>query len=171
MPMFMQKIRALRASRNRILTAVLVLLLGIPFAWAFQEGDDWGDMGGTTGATSKTGTLIVHVEGLESDDGKLRFVMFDSKENFLGNAFRAEIIDIESGQGVWTVDYLPHGVYAVLVHHDLDGNGKMDRHWYGKPKEPTGTSNNPPPRMGPPKWKQASFTFEAPKLTLDIVVR
>lgn len=161
----------MQSVKGLVRVASLALLVGIPLAWAFQEGDEWSDLEGATGATSKTGTLIVRVEGLESNAGKLRFVMFDSKENFLKQAFRAEILDIVDQQGTWTVDYLPHGVYAVLVHHDVDGSGAMERHWYGKPKEPTGTSNDAPARFGPPKWKKANFEFAAPKLALSITVK
>ena len=67
------------------------------------------------GSTEDSGTLIVRVEGLQSNEGSLRFVMFDSKENFLKNAVRSEIIEIENQQGTWNVEDLPYGVYAVLV--------------------------------------------------------
>jgi uncharacterized protein (DUF2141 family) len=47
------------------------------------------------------------------------------------------------------VEELPYGIYAVLVHHDIDASGKMERHWYWKPKVPTGVSNDAPARFGP----------------------
>ena len=122
-------------------------------------------------SADSSGTLIVRVEGLQSSEGKLRFVMFDSKENFLENAFRAEVIEIEDRQGTWIVEDLPFGAYAVLVHHDVDGSGAMERHWYGKPKEPTGTSHDAPSRFGPPKFKKARFAFDSPSQTIVITVR
>ena len=147
-----------------LLFAAFTMLLGAPFGSAVAEDD-------AASATTDSGTLIVHVEGLESSDGSLRFVMFDSQENFLKNAVRAEVIEIEDRQGTWTIEDLPYGVYAVLVHHDVDGSGVMERHWYGKPKEPTGTSNDAPARFGPPKFKKAKFVFEAPTQTMTIVVK
>lgn len=122
-------------------------------------------------AADETGTLSVEVQGLKSNDGELRFVIFGSKKAFLKRPVRAEVLKIEGQEGTWTVDDLPYGTYAVLVHHDLDASGKMERHWYGKPKEPTGTSNDPPARMGPPLWKKASFQFAAPALTIVITVK
>ena len=118
----------------------------------------------------QTGTLTVQVTGLESNDGSLRFVLFDSEENFLKQPLRAEIVEIENLGGTWTVADIPPGEYAVLVHHDVDGSGKMERHWYGNPKEPSGVSNNPPPRMGPPKYKDAKFELQSAALTLTITV-
>ena len=64
-----------------------------------------------------------------------------------------------------------YGVYAVLVHHDVAGSGAMERHWYGKPKEPTATSNDAPSKFGPPKFKKAKFTFDTPSHIITITVK
>ncbi len=145
-------------SRYLIATA-FVLLLGFPLDRVTAEDSDL------------TGTLTVRVQGLTSGDGNLRFVLFDSKENFLKHSVRAEIVEIEDQQGTWTVDELPYGTYAVLVHHDINKSGTMERHWYGKPKEPTGASNDAPARFGPPKFKNAKFQLESPTLTLTVKVK
>ena len=121
-------------------------------------------------AAAETGRLIVQLQGIESDAGDLRFVIFDSKETFLKRPIRAEALKNKGQRVTWTVEGLPYGSYAVLVHHDLNANGKMERKWYGKPKEPTGTSNNPPARMGPPLWKKAMFELSSPTLTITIQV-
>lgn len=144
----------------RLLTRVLLAAL-LTLASPAGFGDD----------EPATGTLIVEVEGLSSNDGSLRFVMFDSKKAFLKNPVRAEVVEIEGRQGSWTVENLAFGTYAVLVHHDIDGSGKMERHWYGKPKEPVGTSNDAPAKFGPPKFKNAKFQFEVSSMTLQIPVR
>ena len=151
--------------------AVVVSLLGGPLLPAVAEADETADSEEIVVADSDTGTLIVHVQGLTSDDGNLRFVLFDSKENFLKRPVRAEIVEISNRQGTWTVADIPLGEYAVLVHHDVDGSGKMERHWYGKPKEPTGASNDAPARFGPPKYKAAKFELDSPERTLTITVR
>lgn len=78
---------------------------------------------------------------------------------------------IKDRQGTWIVENLPFGTYAVLAHHDIDASGKMERHWYGKPKEPTGAFNDAPARFGPPKFKHAKFEFAVPSLTLTITVK
>ncbi len=121
-------------------------------------------------SASDTGTLTVQVQGLTSNDGNLRFALFDSKKNFLKQPIRAEVVEISDQQGTWIIEDLPFGEYAVSAHHDIDGNGKMELHWYGKPKEPTGVSNDAPARMGPPKYKKAKFQFDAPEMTLTIKV-
>ena len=145
-------------SLNKVANLAALLLLAAPVP-------GWVD------AEPEVGTLIINVSNLQSDEGDLRFVMFDSKKSFLKNAARAEITEIVDGQGSWVVENLPYGTYAVLVHHDVDGSGKMERHWYGKPKEPTGASNDAPSKFGPPKFKHAKFDFAASSMTMTITVR
>ncbi len=125
----------------------------------------------TADGADLTGTLKVHVRGLSSSDGNLRFALFDSEKNFLKSPLRAEIVEIEGQESTWIVEELPYGTYAVLVHHDLNANGTMERHWFGKPKEPTGASNDAPAEFGPPKYKNAKFQFDTPALTLTITVK
>lgn len=144
--------------RYFLVVALALSVCGPPPAVA-SEGDD------------ATGTLTVHALGLTSNEGNLRFVLFASKKDFLKHPIRAEVIEIDDQQGAWTVEGLPYGTYAVLVHHDVDASGKMERHWYGKPKEPTGASNDAPARFGPPRFEDAKFRFESASLTLTITVR
>lgn len=145
-------------SLNRVACVTALLLLAAPVP-------------GWVEAEPESGTLIINVSNLQSDEGNLRFVMFDSKKSFLKNPVRAEITEIVDGQGSWIVENLPYGTYAVLVHHDVDSSGKMERHWYGKPKEPTGASNDAPSKFGPPKFKHAKFEFAASSLTMTVTVR
>ena len=48
------------------------------------------------------------------------------------------------------------GTYAIAVVHDENGNNKMDMALF-LPKEGFGFSRDPAIRMGPPKFKSASF--------------
>ena len=136
-----------------------VILLGNPVGQVSANGADI------------TGTLIVRVGGLTSGEGNLRFVLFDSKMNYLKRPVRADVVEIMDQQGTWTVEELPYGTYAVLVHHDINTSGTMERHWYGKPKEPTGASNDASAKFGPPKFEDAKFQLESPTLTLTITVK
>lgn len=121
-------------------------------------------------AAAETGTLVVQVQGLTSDDGNLRFTLFDSKASFMKTPVRAELVEVKDRKGTWIVDDVPYGEYAVLVHHDTNGNGKMERHWYGKPKEPAGASNDAPAKFGPPKYRDAKFQIESSQLAITITV-
>lgn len=55
-----------------------------------------------------------------------------------------------------TFEGLPVGTYAVLVLHDENANGKLDK-TLGIPREGFGFSGNPKIRMGPPKAHSVRF--------------
>jgi uncharacterized protein (DUF2141 family) len=51
---------------------------------------------------------------------------------------------------------LPPGNYAITVYHDLNGNGELDRKFYGPPKEPAAFSNDYTP-FGPPRFSSCAI--------------
>ena len=122
-------------------------------------------------AQADTGTLVVEVRELEFDGGKLRFALFDSDESFFKEAVAYGDLDVTDSGATWVVNDLPFGTYAVTVHHDVNNNGEMEQHWYGKPKEPTGASTNPSLRFGPPTFEKTKFEFASAELILGIIVR
>jgi uncharacterized protein (DUF2141 family) len=54
---------------------------------------------------------------------------------------------------------LPPGKYAISVYHDLNGNGKLDRKFYGPPKEPASFSNDYTP-FGPPRFSACAIELK-----------
>ena len=60
---------------------------------------------------------------------------------------------------------------TLVAHHDINANGKMERHRYGQPKEPSGASNDAPAKFGPPEFKHAKFTFDVRSLQLTVTVK
>jgi len=144
--------------RFLVITAV-TLLLGDCLGWA------------NANAADMSGSLAVRVQGLISDDGNVRVTLFDSKKNFLKRPIRTGVMKINDHQATWIFEEVPYGTYAVLVHHDVNASETMERHWYGKPKEPTGASNDAPAKFGPPRFDDAKFQFESPTLSLSITVQ
>jgi len=140
-----------------LLVAALVLL---PLSLSADE----------TTPTSE-GTLVVTVLGLKSSAGNVRFVLFNSKESYLKESFKSAIVEIENETCVWVAADLPHGEYALAVHHDVNGNGEMERHWYGKPKEPGGFSNDAPARFGPAKYDEARLVLDTPEKRIQVTVK
>lgn len=148
----------------RLLSRIFIVMV-----FVLLQGDPPGAV--TADGADLTGTLVVRVQGLKSDDGNLRFVLFDSKKDFLKSPVRAAIVDIRNQQGTWIIEQLPYGTYAVLVHHDVNASGTIEQHWYGKPKEPTGASNDPPTRFGRPRFEKVKFRLEASALTLTVTLK
>ena len=52
---------------------------------------------------------------------------------------------------------LDPGRYAIILFHDENGNGKLDKNALGVPTEPYGFSNNVPGFLGPPAYKKRSW--------------
>ena len=64
-----------------------------------------------------------------------------------------------------------YGTYAATVLHDENGNGVIDKNFLGMPREGAGASNNPKPRLGPPRYDEATFTLNEPTRTVAITVK
>jgi len=124
-------------------------------------------------AAQDKATLTVEVVGVNAAKGKMEISLFKEPKGFpdtAANAIRHEFVDIDpqtvKAKVVWA-DLAP-GVYAVAVHHDENGNGKMDTNIIGIPKEGHGASNNPKPARRPPTFEEAQFTLAAPAQTVEV---
>ena len=71
----------------------------------------------------------------------------------------AEEIDLQNFQ---INSMLPRGEYAISLFVDSNGNKKLDKNFFGIPKEQYGFSNNVMGRMSPPTFDQAKFMIEGP---------
>lgn len=56
---------------------------------------------------------------------------------------------------------LPPGQYAVIVLHDENGNGRLDKNFWGVPTEPYGFSNDAQGILGPPGFEDTAVTIGA----------
>ena len=103
-------------------------------------------------------TLIVDFENIENVSGTLYVGVFE-KENFLKKPIIGKSIDVKTSSHKIEFEDLDHGVYAVSVFQDLNGNGTMDAQSNGMPLEPWAMSGTPNP-MAPPMWEEVSFQFD-----------
>jgi len=63
---------------------------------------------------------------------------------------------------------VPPGRYAIVVIHDENENQKLDRNFFGIPKEGFGFSNNPRVIFSAPSWQTASTAVTCPATHVDI---
>jgi uncharacterized protein (DUF2141 family) len=124
------------------------------------------------GAAPPAGTITLQISGIEKIKGELRCRLYNSEENFPSKdearMFRFMVVPVAAETAVVTFEKLPFGKYAVVVHQDLNADGKMNRHWYGPPAEPVACSNGATGSFGPPKWSDAVFDFNGPELIVPI---
>lgn len=110
---------------------------------------------------AQNANLTVSIIDLKSNSGLLTVELYNSKEKFLKTAYKKGSSTIKSNSASVTFSDIPKGEYTVMVYHDINNNGKLDKSFIGMPKEPVACSNNAKGFMGPPKYDDAKFTVTA----------
>jgi uncharacterized protein (DUF2141 family) len=131
------------------------------------------------------GELKIAIEGLRSASGQLLIGLYDSRASFdrairlageiglLNDPDRVAGVALRASPTLKAEAVfinLPPGDYAVIVLHDVNGNGKLDKNSWGIPKEPYGFSNNAQGILGPPSFEDVRFPFDGCALTIGIAL-
>jgi uncharacterized protein (DUF2141 family) len=130
-------------------------------------------MGRAASPQESEDTIRAHIEGLHSDRGQVVCALFATANDFpkrINRAFARTAAHIISGRATCEFPRVPAGVYAVSVFHDENLNGRLDTNWLGVPREGVGASNNPKPRMGPPKFAAAKFQYSGACVDVEIAM-
>ncbi|HET6215454.1 MAG TPA: DUF2141 domain-containing protein [Acidobacteriaceae bacterium] len=117
-------------------------------------------------------TLTVRVVNARNANGVVRIALFQSADGFPGNASEAlhtqsEKIDPQTLTAEAVFSGIPTGTYAVMVFHDENGNGKLDKNMLGIPREGYGASNNSAKKMRAPTFDEAKFSLSSDQ-TIEI---
>lgn len=93
------------------------------------------------------GSLSVTVTGLHSGKGKLVACLWRDSQGFpsceKSRGATRLVVPVTATTMALSFAGVAPGSYAVTVHHDEDGNGRMKRNLIGMPAEGVGVSNNP----------------------------
>jgi len=120
-------------------------------------------------AFSQNTSLTITITGIKNNTGKLTAEVYNSKGKFLKSAFKTTSSTIKSNTATVTFSDLPKSEYTVMVYHDENNNGKLDKNFIGMPKEAVACSNNAKGFMGPPKYEDAKFSLIADsKITIKM---
>lgn len=113
--------------------------------------------------------VAIYITGLESAKGDLLLDVYNSEESFAEREGAVKRVKVSpDGTKANCEILLPPGQYAFYVHHDENDNGKMDRYFFGMPKEGIAASNNAEGFMGPPDYEDAAFEVTAPRVNLKV---
>lgn len=113
-------------------------------------------------------TLTVNVSGVEISKGNIRIGIFNSKDEFPeGNRFQEVFISSKENTVQNTFKLKP-GKYAVAVFQDENNNQKMDKNFFGIPKEKYGFSGRKV--FGKPNFYNAMIDVENYK-TITIAIK
>jgi len=115
---------------------------------------------------SSAGELIIRIGDVTSTDGDVRVALyadeggFDERKTYRATSLPAAVPEVEV-----RLRDVPAGTYAVLVHHDVNGDGLLDRGRFGIPTEPW-TGSTAGTRFRAPGWR--AYRFEVPPEGLSI---
>ena len=113
----------------------------------------------TTGGASYT--LTIQVENVNKDGGNIGVLVFKSIHGWPENraeALKDIIVPARPGTVTVIVPGLAAGDYAVAIAHDVNRNHKLDKNFFGVPKEQWGMSNNPHATVKAPPFSAAKFS-------------
>jgi uncharacterized protein (DUF2141 family) len=115
--------------------------------------------------------LRVVFKDTRNNDGNIYVSVHNTSNTFPMQAEKSLTQNMVSGkEKVVIFKKIPYGEYAVAVFHDENGNGKMDTHIFGIPKEGVGASNNKM-GFGPPSFKDSAFILNESEKTITIDVK
>lgn len=120
------------------------------------------NLGPAAADPAANGGLSVRLLELRNDRGRAGCLLFGSEKGFPtdpGAALQKTWCTIAGGEATCRFEPPRAGIYAVACFHDENGNGKLDAGIFGIPKEGTAASNDAKGRMGPPKFRDAKFSF------------
>lgn len=109
----------------------------------------------------------------ENTSGKLYLVIYDNKDDFLGEKGELSVYDLAELRDHPTIkiNQVKEGTYAFVAFIDENNNGIMDKNRLGIPKEPIGFSVSKMGLFGPPSFKKASYQIPGTKSVELIIER
>ncbi|MEP1095220.1 MAG: DUF2141 domain-containing protein [Cyclobacteriaceae bacterium] len=113
--------------------------------------------------------LVIKVENITSQEGKVRIALYDSEDNFLDESIKSGVVEASQGSVLYKFTNLSSGTYAISLFHDEDGDGKLNSNFMGIPSEPYAFSNNAKGMFGPPDFDECKFEMTGTKeITIDL---
>ncbi len=113
--------------------------------------------------------LTVKISDIKKTKGELYIAIYNSETSYMfpDSAYRKEKVPAIEPEVIIVFDSVDPGEYAIVIFHDKNENGDLDKLANGIPKEDYGFSNNVKGRRGPPSYTDSKFTFEGDK-TIEI---
>ncbi len=133
-----------------------------------------GSQGGTPHPPAPTQSCIlrIHVDGFRNTRGNLGTVIFTTPAGWpedLNKSFRHGPAPIDQAARTAVAEWtLPPGTYGVAAIHDENSNHKLDRNFFGIPKEGFGFANNPHVGLSAPSFQAAQARVACPVTEINI---
>ncbi len=115
-------------------------------------------------ASASAANLKLKITGIRSKEGNIMIAIYNGEKHFLDDdryVYGATKKAKDANDGTLYVNFkgIKSGRYAVAIYHDENNNDKLDKNFFGIPKEGYGFSNNARGRFTAPKFKKAAFNM------------
>src|SRR3954454_8598118 len=129
--------------------------------------------------------LRITVDGIRSPQGTILIGLYDSlesftraielsdKDGFLNDPNRFAAVALRSNAAMKSAVVLTNldpGPYGIILFHDENGTGKLDKNALGVRTEPSGFSNNVQGFLGPPAYEEAVMEITSSEEAVRIVL-
>lgn len=136
------------------------------FTWVFLTASIF-----TINAQEKeTVTLTIDVTVTKHHKGSIFLALYNTEESYMHDSYKSGHSKVKEGKATFVFKEIEKGDYAFSLFHDVNSNKKMDKNFFGIPKEPYGFSNEKKGRFGPPKFKDVKFHLETNK-TIHVSIK
>lgn len=121
--------------------------------------------------TKAQNSITVKVTNIQSEKGTIYIGFYSENQDFPNHSAKhiKKIIKPINGSVELMIDDLPNGTYAIAVLHDINGNDKLDKNFFGIPSEPYGFSKNIHHSFSASTFDECKFKLENEKL--DFVIK
>lgn len=108
-----------------------------------------------------TCVMNVQINNIPSNDGQVIVSLHEAGNLFpMYSVIDSGIGEISNQSSIVSFKVIRRKYYALSVHHDENGNGKMDMSIQGKPIEQIAISNDASSFTGFPKYEEAKFKIK-----------
>ncbi len=149
----------MRHLRNFVLSGLLIGLgssASTPVAYADEPA-----------ATPSEGEIRFQFVQLK-EGGVIRCALYQTPQDYMKKSFREVVGTVSGGRAVCVFAHIVAGTYSMAAFHDQNNNDKLDTGIFGIPTEGFCSSNNAKGSMGPPKYKDAAFSFTSGSLNQEL---
>ena len=114
-------------------------------------------------SVAEADTITVEISIINETKGRISIGLYNNPADFpeQKKEYKGVFVNVTGDRATYTFSGIPSGDYAIAIYHDRNGNGKLDKNFFGIPKEEYAFSNNAKGLVGAPDFDKAKFTLES----------
>lgn len=113
-----------------------------------------------TAPAASSGDIAVTVSTVRNGNGEIICSLFDDAGSFDKRVPLAKVVAHPAVPATTCVFHgVKAGIYVIAAVHDENGNGRLDKTFFGRPTEGYGVSNNHTYALHGPRFDESKFSF------------